>query len=88
MSRRDRTRRLRKEHAEFLDAFRPEARAVLVELLDKYADHGIGQLEDLRVLQVPPLTALGSPVEIAERFGGTDALRRAITDLQEQLYAA
>ena len=88
MSRRDRTRRLRKEHAEFLDAFRPDARAVLDQLLEKYAEHGIGQLEDLRVLQVPPLTAIGSPVEIAERFGGPEALRQAITALQEHLYAA
>jgi type I restriction enzyme R subunit len=88
MSRRDRTRRLRKEHTEFLDEFRPEARAVIDELLDKYAEHGIGQLEDLHVLQVPPLTDLGSPVEIAGRFGGSDELRRAIADLQEQLYAA
>ena len=88
MSRRDRSRRLRKEHAEFLDSFRPEARAVLDQLLEKYAEYGIGQLEDLHVLQVPPLTAIGSPVEIAERFGGPEALRRAIADLQEQLYAA
>jgi type I restriction enzyme R subunit len=88
MSRRDRTRRLRKEHAEFLESFQPEARAVLDQLLDKYAEHGIGQLEDLHVLQVPPLTELGSPVEIAGHFGGPDQLRRAIADLQEQLYAA
>jgi len=33
---------------------------VLDQLLEKYAEYGIGQLEDLHVLQVPPLTAIGS----------------------------
>jgi hypothetical protein len=33
------------------------------------AEHGIEQLDDLGVLQVPPLAALGSPAEIAARFG-------------------
>jgi type I restriction enzyme R subunit len=61
---------------------------VLEELLDKYADHGIGELDDLRVLQVPPLSSLGSPVEIAQRFGGGEALRDAVTELQDLLYAA
>ena len=45
---------------------------MLDELLEKYAEHGIGQLDDLGVLEVPPLSAFGSPVEIAERFGGAE----------------
>ena len=51
---------------------------MLEELLEKYAEHGIGQLDDLRILEVPPLTEFGSPVEIAERFGGADELRQAV----------
>jgi hypothetical protein len=60
---------LRREDAAFLESFVPDARAILEELLEKYAEHGIGQLDDLRILEVPPLTEFGTPVEIAGRFG-------------------
>jgi type I restriction enzyme R subunit len=88
MTRYDRVRRLRKEHRDWLGAFVPEARSVLEELLAKYAEHGVGQLDDLRVLEVPPLSELGTPVEIAGRFGSPEALRTALTDLEARLYAA
>ncbi len=88
MSRHDRVRRLRKECRDWLDAFVPTARAVLDDLLAKYAEHGVGQLDDLRVLEVPPLSRHGTPVEIAGRFGGAEALRTALQDLEARLYAA
>ena len=88
MTRRDRVRRLQKEHREWLDAFVPTARAVLDDLLAKYAEHGIGQLDDLQVLEVPPLGLHGTPVEIAVRFGGAEALRAALANLEALLYAA
>ena len=71
----DRTRRVRKEHADFFEAHQPAARDVLAQLLDKYDEHGISQLDDLHVLEVPPLSALGSPAEIAGtvRFAGRAA---------------
>lgn len=84
----DRARRVRKEHADFFDEFRPEARAVLTQLLDKYTEHGISQLDDLGVLEVPPISGLGSPTEIASRFGSTDALREAVNEMGELLYVA
>lgn len=87
-TRRDRTRRIRKEHADFFDAHQPAAREVLGQLLDKYAEYGIGQLDDLGVLEVPPISALGSPAEIAGRFGSPAALRDAVEELGELLYAA
>jgi len=87
-TRTDRVRRVRKEHADFFDDYRPAARDVLAGLLDKYAEHGISQLDDLGVLKVPPLSSLGSPTEIAARFGSNDALREAVAKLGELLYAA
>ena len=87
-TRTDRARRVRKEHADFFDAYRPEAREVLARLLGKYTEHGIGQLDDLEVLEVPPLSALGSPTEIAERVGSSERLREAVNRLAELLYAA
>ena len=84
----DRVRRVRKDHADFFDAYQPAAREVLAYLLDKYAEHGIGQLDDLGVLQVPPLSSLGSPAEIAARFGSPDGLKAAVVRLGELLYTA
>jgi type I restriction enzyme, R subunit len=87
VSRRDRANRLRREDAAFLESFVPDARAILEELLEKYAEHGIGQLDDLRILEVPPLTEFGTPVEIAGRFGGPEELQQAVERLEELLYA-
>jgi type I restriction enzyme R subunit len=87
-SRRERTSRVRREHAEFLAEFAPEAREVLNGLLEKYSDHGIDQLDDLHILDVPPFPDFGTPVEIAERFGGPEKLREAVERLQGLLYAA
>jgi type I restriction enzyme R subunit len=87
-TRRDRARRVRADHAAFFDDFQPAAREVLAELLEKYAEHGIDQLDDLHVLEVPPLSAMGSPSEIAARFGSVDELRGAVERLGELVYAA
>jgi type I restriction enzyme R subunit len=88
ITRGDRTRRLRIEHRAFLEAFVPEARAVLDDLLDKYTEYGIAELDDLRVLEVPPLDRHGTVVDIASRFGGGSKLRAAIDELRGLLYAA
>lgn len=87
-SRTERARRVRKEHADFFEAYQPAAREVLASLLDKYAEHGIGQLDDLGILEVPPLSSLGTPAEIAGRFGSPETLRAAVSRLGELLYAA
>jgi type I restriction enzyme R subunit len=83
----ERARRVRREHQAFFETFQPIAREVLNYLLDKYAEHGITELDDLGVLEVPPLSSLGTPAEIAARFGSATALRSAVTRLGELLYA-
>ncbi len=87
-TRTDRTRRVHREYSEFFAAYQPAAREVLAQLLDKYAEHGVSQLDDLGVLEVAPISSLGSPAEIADRFGSADALRSAVAKLGELLYAA
>ena len=87
-TRTDRARRVTKEHAGFFATFQPEAREVLTYLLDKYTEFGIGQLDDLDVLQVPPISTLGTPAEIASRFGSPATLREAIAALGDLLYVA
>ncbi len=87
-TRTERARRVRQEHADFFEAYQPAAREVLNHLLDKYAEHGITEIDDPGVLQVPPLSSLGTPVEIAERFGSAQALRTAVSSLGELVYVA
>lgn len=87
-TRRERAERLRKEKTDFFDQFGPEARAILTTLLDKYAEHGAGQLNIPDALEVPPISDYGNLVEIADKFGGTDKLLDAVGKLHELLYAA
>ena len=61
---------------------------MLAALLDKYAEHGISELDDLGVLEVPPISGLGSPTEIASRFGSPQKLRDAVSKLGVLLYVA
>jgi type I restriction enzyme, R subunit len=84
----ERARRVRQEHVDFFQQFQPAAREVLARLLDKYAEYGIGELDDPDVLEVPPLSSLGTPVEIAARFGSADALHDAVERLRELVYVA
>lgn len=53
-----------------------------------YAEHGISQIDDLASLEVPPLSNIGTPVEIARLFGGSDAFHEAVRQLGDILYAA
>jgi type I restriction enzyme R subunit len=88
VTRRDRSRRVRADERAFLDTFSPAAREVLSELLDKYASFGIAELDDLRVLETPPINQHGNVLEIAELFGGTGSLHSAVEELKTLLYAA
>ena len=67
---------------------RDEARAVLNALLDKYAAEGIGNIESLDVLRVPPINHLGTPIEIVKLFGGKEDYLSAINELEQELYSA
>ncbi len=64
-----------------------QARAVLESLLDKYADGGIQNIEDVKVLQVRPFDRFGSPTEIVNKtFGGKVGYLRAVSELENEIY--
>jgi type I restriction enzyme R subunit len=87
-TRRERAQRLRETRKGFFDRYAPEARQVLEELVEKYAEHGDAQFVLPDVLHVPPLSRHGTVPEIVKLFGGAEQLRTAVTELQVQLYAA
>ena len=62
------------------------AQKVLESLLDKYADTGIENIEDINILKLSPLSELGSVVELVDTFGDRVAYFQAIKDLKNELY--
>ena len=88
VARRERAQRLREERKDFFDQYSAEARAILDELLEKYAEYGTAQFVLPDVLQVPPISHRGNVIEIAKIFGGSEKLRDAVNQLQTLLYAA
>jgi len=87
-TRRERAKRLKQERKDLLERFAPDARALLNELLEKYAEHGTAHFVIPDVLKVPPISERGNVLEIANLFGGPAQLRAAVNQLQTLLYAA
>lgn len=87
-TRRERAQQLKQSRPDFFDQFGPEARQILEELLEKYAEHGDAQFVLPEVLKVPPLSNHGQTEDIVRLFGGHEQLRNAVADLQRYLYAA
>lgn len=85
-TRRERADRLRREQADFFEQYGPDARAILSDLLEKYAEHGAAQFRLPDVLRVPPISSYGNPLEVAKLFGGAQQMREAVTQLQTLLY--
>lgn len=87
-TRRERADRLKKEKKDFFEQYGPQAKEILAELLEKYAEYGTAQFVIPEVLKVPPISDRGNVMEIAEFFGGPEQLRMAVNQLQTLLYAA
>ncbi len=87
VTRRERAEKLRQKKANFFNTFTPAAREILDILLEKYADYGIGEFDQLpRVLQVSPFDQYGSTYEIYQLFGGAEKMLQAADEMQRFLY--
>ncbi|MGO9611735.1 MAG: EcoAI/FtnUII family type I restriction enzme subunit R [Dissulfurispiraceae bacterium] len=87
-TRRERAQRLRAERKDFFDRYGAEARQILDDLLEKYAEYGDAQFVLPDVLKVPPISTHGQIGDIIRLFGGPEQLRTAVNELQNLLYAA
>lgn len=70
----------------FMAKYALEAQRVLDALIDKYADMGIDEIEDRRILEVSPFTQFGSLIQIAKYFGGNKGYEKALKELEEAIY--
>lgn len=83
------TRRERANNVKKRDCFTKYgdiAQKVLNALLDKYADEGIRNIEEVQVLTIKPLSDIGTPTELVGAFGGKEKYLRALQELENELY--
>mgnify|MGYP001318358605 CR=1 FL=1 len=85
LTRRERAENVKKKN--YFTKYNHTAQKVLEALLEKYADTGIEQIEDVNILTLAPFTNLGSAVELVSDFGGKSDYIQAVQELQRQLYA-
>lgn len=87
LTRRERANNVKKRN--YFTKYSEQAQAVLNALLDKYADSGVSNLENMDVLKIRPISDFGNPAYIVNRiFKGKKAFEQALRELEEALYAA
>ncbi|MCQ1531393.1 EcoAI/FtnUII family type I restriction enzme subunit R [Lutispora saccharofermentans] len=86
LTRKERANNVKKRN--YFTKYGESAREVLEALLEKYADEGIENLENLEILKVPDFKRFGSPIEIVKRFGGKKKYLEAIKELEKEIYTA
>ena len=84
LTRTERANNVKKRY--YFSKYGEQARKVLENLLDKYADEGIDDIESIEVLKVKPFTEIGSPIEIVRTFGNKEAYMEAVKELEDELY--
>ena len=86
LTRKERVENVRKRN--YWAKYGENARRVLNALLDKYAETGIENIEEMQVLTIEPLKKLGTPAEIVKIFGGKEKYLAALKELENEIYAA
>ena len=85
LTRRERAHNVKKRNV--FGQYGDQARAVLEALLDKFADHGVQNIEDAKVLELPPFDQFGSKTQIRRGiFGGVEQFTQAVRALEQALY--
>jgi type I restriction enzyme R subunit len=85
LTRRERAENVKKRN--YFAKYGSEARQVLEKLLEKYADTGIQNIEDIKILTIDPFKNLGTASELVAVFGGKEKYLEALAELEENLYA-
>lgn len=85
LTRHERANQVRKRNV--FGQYGDQARAVLEALLEKFADHGVQDIEDAKVLELPPFDQFGSKTQIRRGiFGGVENYAQAVQALERALY--
>ncbi|MCP5426033.1 MAG: DEAD/DEAH box helicase family protein [Gammaproteobacteria bacterium] len=85
LTRRERANQVKKR--DVFGKYGNQARAVLEALLEKFADHGVQDIEDAKVLELPPFDQFGSKTQIRRGlFGSVENYTQAVQELERALY--
>ena len=85
LTRRERAEQVKKRN--YFAKYGEQARQVLESLLEKYADTGIENIEDIKILTLDPFKNMGTANELVTAFGGKPAYIAALQELEQHLYA-
>lgn len=85
LTRRERADNVKKRN--YFLKYGEQARKVLETLLEKYADTGIENIEDIKILTLDPFKTMGTASELVSAFGGKQGYTTALHELEKQLYA-
>ena len=85
LTRRERAEQVKKRN--YFTKYGAQARKVLETLLEKYADTGIENIEDIKILTLDPFKHMGTASELVSAFGGKPAYIAALHELEQHLYA-
>ncbi|MBP6367394.1 MAG: DEAD/DEAH box helicase family protein [Nitrosomonas sp.] len=85
LTRRERAENVKKRN--YFAKYSEQARKVLESLLEKYADTGIENIDDIKILTLDPFKNIGTASELVSAFGGKSAYLAALHELEENLYA-
>lgn len=86
LTKKERAENVKKRH--YLYKYSDIAQQVIEALLDKYANDGIKEIEDTKVLQLKEFAKIGSPMKIVRAFGGKEAYQKAVQELENEIYYA
>lgn len=81
----ERANHVKKRH--YLYKYSELGRKVLEALLDKYANDGIKEIEDTKVLQLQEFRGLGSPMKLVKEFGGKEGYLKAVHELENEIFS-
>jgi type I restriction enzyme, R subunit len=85
LTRRERAEQVKKRN--YFTKYGEQARKVLEALLEKYADTGIENIDDIKILTLDPFSKMGTASELVSAFGGKLGYIAALHELENQLYA-
>ena len=85
LTRRERAEQVKKRN--YFAKYSEQARKVLESLLEKYADTGIENIEDIKILTLDPFKDMGTASELVSAFGGKPAYMAALLELEQNLYS-
>jgi type I restriction enzyme R subunit len=85
LTRRERAEQVKKRN--YFAKYGDQARQVLENLLEKYADTGIENIEDIKILTLDPFKDIGTASELVSAFGGKPAYMAAVFELEQYLYS-